>query len=102
MAKRKLSGFSADFQQQIMGLTTDSPLLLAGTVQSRQKLRGQGQKGEWELFKIEVRGQEGRVISTVVNDPAGIPPIGEFITLPVFVGSNGYLREAKQLNAETF
>ena len=102
MSKRKQTGFSADFQEQVMKLTADSPLLLAGTVLNRQRLRGMGQKGEWEMFRIEVRGQEGRVAQCVVNDPAAVPPTGEFIVLPCFIGHNGMLREAKQLNAETF
>lgn len=102
MAKRKQSGFSREFQEQAMLLTQDSPLLLIGTVQSRQKLRGKSAKGDWEMYRVEVRGQEGRVTNAVINDPAGVPPAGEFICLPVFVGNNGMLREARQLNAEAF
>jgi hypothetical protein len=41
--------------------------------------------------------------ATVLSyDPAGIPPVGEFICLPVFIGTNGGLREAKHLNALAF
>jgi hypothetical protein len=102
MVKRKLSGFSVEFQQQLLKMTQDSPLLLCGTVQARQKLRGRSQRGDWELFKVEVRGSDGRVASAVVNDPGAVPPIGEFIAMPVFVGNNGMLREAKDMNADTF
>ena len=34
--------------------------------------------------------------------PGGVPPQGEFIALPVFVGNKGMLREAKQLNTAAF
>jgi hypothetical protein len=83
-------------------LTKDSPLLPVGNVVTRQILRGKSQTGDWELYRVEVRGYDGRTVDTVVNDPAGVPPIGEFVVVPVFVGSNGRLREAKQLEASTF
>jgi len=102
MTKRKVNGFSADFQQSLLKLTGDSALLLCGTVQGRQRLKGRSAKGDWEMFRVEVRGCDGRTANCVVNDPSGIPPVGEFIVLPVFVGNNGMLREAKDLNAETF
>ncbi|MFL5246013.1 MAG: hypothetical protein ACJ8FY_28415 [Gemmataceae bacterium] len=38
------------------------------------------------------------MVSAITNDPAGIPPGGDFICLPCFIGNNGQLREAKQLN----
>ena len=50
------------------------------------------------MFKIEVRGCDGRVVHATVNDPAAVPPVGEFVVMPVFVAQNGYLRKAKQLN----
>src|SRR5262249_14734858 len=78
------------------------PQLLVGTVLARQKLSGTSAKGNWEIFRVDVRGYDGRVAQTMVNDPAGVPPVGEFVVMPVMVGSNGYLREAKQLNSESF
>ena len=54
------------------------------------------------MLKVEVRGQEGRVQSVIINDPPGIPPVGDFISLPAFIGTNGQLREAKQLNSQAF
>lgn len=102
MAKRKQSGFSAELQQQMLSLTTDSPLLAVGTVQKRSKMRGKNDKGEWEMFTIEVRGQDGRIVNIVINDPANVPPTGEFIVMPVYVTNTGRLREARQLAEETF
>ncbi len=60
------------------------------------------QKGDWEMFKVEVRGQESCIQSVILNDRAGIPPVGDFICLPAFIGTNGQLREAKQLNSQAF
>ncbi len=54
------------------------------------------------MFRVEVRGEDGRMGQTIVNDPASIPAIGEFLCVPVFVGNNCMLREAKSLNAEVF
>src|SRR5438105_2790824 len=99
-AKRKQSGFSHEFLQTLMALTKDSTLLMVGTVQSRTKLTGTNPKtGAWEIYRVEVRGIDGRTGMATVSDPAGIPAVGEHVVLPVFVGSNGYLREAKQLEA---
>jgi hypothetical protein len=100
--KRKQSGFSQEFQNQLLALTADSPLLLTGTVMTRQRISGKSQKGDWEMLKVEVRGQEGRIQSVIINDPAGIPPVGDFICLPAFIGTNGQLREAKELNSQAF
>jgi len=69
---------------------------------TRQKLSGKNDKGAWEMFKVEVRGQDGRICSVIVNDPAGVPPKGEFVCVPVFVGNNGQLRECKQLSSLEF
>jgi hypothetical protein len=69
----------------MLGLTTDFPLLLVGTVQARRVMRGKSDKGDWEM-RIEIRGQDGRVQNAVINDLAGIPPQGEFVVLPVYVG----------------
>jgi hypothetical protein len=80
-----------------MALTADSPLLLVGTVRSRTKLFGTGAKGAWEFFKVEVRGIDGRIQYPTVNDPTTVPEKGQPIILPVFVGQNGNLREARKL-----
>jgi hypothetical protein len=69
---------------------------------SRQRISGKSLKGDWEMLKLEVRGQEGRIQWVIINDPAGIPPVGDFICLPAFIGINGQLREAKQLNSQAF
>ena len=69
---------------------------------TRQRISGNSQQGDWEMLKVEVRGQEGRIQSVIINEPAGIPPIGDFICLPAFIGTNGHLREAKQLNSRAF
>jgi hypothetical protein len=69
---------------------------------TRQRITGKSQKGDWEMLKVEVQGQECRIQSEVINDPAGIPPVGDFICLPAFIGTNGQLREAKQLNSQAF
>ena len=102
MAKTKRTGFSAEFQQLIMELTKDSPLLLVGTVLNRNRLTGKSSKGDWEMFRVEVRGIDGRSQVAVVNEPAAIPPKGEFVCLPVFVGQNGGLREARQMAGTEF
>jgi hypothetical protein len=54
------------------------------------------------MLKVEVRGQEGRIQSVIINDPAGISAVGDFICLPAFIGANGQLREAKQMNSQAF
>jgi len=54
------------------------------------------------MLKVEVQGQECRFQSEIINDPAGIPPVGDFICSPAFIGTNGQLREAKQLNSQAF
>jgi hypothetical protein len=69
---------------------------------SRQRISGKSLKGDWEMLKLEVRGQEGRIQWVIINDPAGIPPVGDFICLRAFIGINGQLREAKQLNSQAF
>jgi len=65
-------------------------------------LKGTGQKGDWEMFRVEIRGAGGRVQLATLNDPAGIPAIGEFCMLPVIVGTNGYLRVARHLDTAAF
>jgi hypothetical protein len=55
-----------------------------------------------ELLASGARSQEGRIQSVIINDSAGIPPVGDFICLPAFIGTNGQLREAKQLNSQAF
>ena len=54
------------------------------------------------IFTVEIRGCDGQIISVTINDPANVPAIKEFIAIPVFVGTNGYLREARSLSNETF
>ena len=95
MAKQKRGGYSPEFMSQLLELTVDSPLLLIGTVKSRTKIRGTNANGAWEMLKMEVQGSDGRIASTVINDPANCPAVGEFIALPVFVGNNGGLRECR-------
>lgn len=102
MAKRKQSGFSAEFQEQLLLMTKDSPLLAAGSVQNRYKTRGKTENREWELYRIEVRGCDGRMVTVSINDPANVPPIGEFVIMPVYVNNSGFLREARQVAQETF
>ena len=80
--KRKQSGFPQEFQNQLLALTADSPFHLTGTVLTRQRISGKSQKGDRELLKVEVRGLEGRIQSVIINDLAGIPPVGDFICLP--------------------
>jgi len=46
---------------------------------SRQRISGKSLKGDWEMLKVEVRGQDGRIQSVIINDPAVIPPVGDFI-----------------------
>ena len=83
MAKRKQSGFSQEFTDQLLMLTGDSPLLLVVTVKSRVKMRGSGAKGPWEMLKIEVSGCDGRITSAVINDPANVPGNGAIDRLPI-------------------
>jgi hypothetical protein len=59
---------------------------------SRQRITGKSQKGDWEMVKVEVRGQDGRIQSVIINDLAVIPSVGDFICLPAFIGTNGQLR----------
>ncbi|MGH6796466.1 MAG: hypothetical protein ACREDH_15015, partial [Methylocella sp.] len=83
--------------ETLLELTADSPLLLIGTVQDRRRLRGNGAKGPWEMLRVEIRGKDGRTQSCVVNGEDSIPAVGSVCVLPVFVGSNGGLREARNL-----
>jgi hypothetical protein len=83
--------------ETLMPLTTDSPLLLAGTVQARNRLAGKSEKGPWEMLFVEVRGCEGRVVSCQVNDPKSVPAVGEFVVLPCYLTTAGKLRQARNL-----
>jgi hypothetical protein len=49
------------------------------------------------MFKVEVRGIEGRCLYATVNDSATVPEKGKPIVLPVYVDQNGNLREARNL-----
>lgn len=84
-------------KETLLELTADSPLMLIGIVQDRRRMRGIGAKGPWEMLRVEIRGKDGRIQSCVVNGEDSIPAIGEFCVIPVFVGSNGGLREARNL-----
>jgi hypothetical protein len=56
------------------------------------------------MLKAEVQGVDGRVLAAVITDPATLPEAGEagsMIVLPVIVGNNGHLRQAKD-NAVEF
>jgi hypothetical protein len=86
-------------QDILMPLTKDSPLLLIGTILTRQRLTGKRDDGtEWEMFMIEVRGYDGRVQRCTIYNKDRIPKVGEFLILAVYIGSNGGLRESRQLN----
>lgn len=76
-----------------MERTADSPLMRIGTMRSRLRLAGKSAKGDGEVYKVEVRGKDGRVTAAIVNDPAGVPPQGEFIAMPVLVGKKGVRRK---------
>jgi hypothetical protein len=75
---------------------------LVGTVQARRVMRRKSDKGDWEMRLLEIRGQDGRVQSAIINGPAGIPPTSEFIVLPVYFDQNGGLRETRHLSDESF
>jgi len=79
----------------LLGLTKESPLLLVGTVTDRRKIKGTGAKGPWEMLRVDVRGVDGRVVGCVVNSVATAPALGAVCAIPVFVGTNGTLREAR-------
>ena len=84
--------------------TRESPLLLVGLLKRRLKLTGRSHRGSWEMLKAEVQGVDGRVLAAVITDPATLPEAGEagsMIVLPVIVGNNGHLRQAKD-NAVEF
>ncbi len=83
------------WEKKTFSLTGDSPLLAVGTVQKRFRLHGKTDKGEWEMYKVEIRGCDGRIVTVTVNEPKKIPPTGQFICLPVFLTSQGQLREAR-------
>jgi hypothetical protein len=70
---------------------------LVETVQSRTNISSNEAKGPWEFFKVEVRGIDGRSQFASINNPATVPQKGEHIILPVFVGKNRDLREARKL-----
>jgi hypothetical protein len=90
-------GAGTEWMERLMAMTAESPLLLVGTVLSRHKMSGNGPRGPWEFFKVKVRGIDGRTQVAVINDPATVPEKGAAIILPVFVGQNGNLREARNL-----
>lgn len=79
----------------LLALTKESPLLLVGTVVDRRKIKGMNAKGAWELLRIDVRGVDGRVLQCLVNNEATAPALGVVVAMPVFVGANGGLREAR-------
>ena len=70
------------FQQTLLDLTSESPLLVCGIILSRTKQSGKNERGEWTMHRVEVRGAEGRVVTVIVNDPASIPPRGDFAVIP--------------------
>ena len=85
----------------LMEHTRESPLLLVGLLKRRLKLTGRSHRGSWEMLKAEVQGVDGRVLAAVITDPATLPEAGSMIVLPVIVGNNGHLRQAKD-NAVEF
>ncbi len=97
MAKSGNGSLAQPMKDVLLPLTGDSPLLLVGTVQNRMRFSRKSDRGPWEMFKVEVRGCDGRCVTAIVNEPKKIPEKGEFLVLPVFVGNNGQLREAKNL-----
>ena len=99
MSRKKAlaDGVTSVWMERLMAMTTDSPLLLVGTVQSRTKLAGTSSRGSWEMYRVEVRGIEGRCMYAGANDPATVPQKGKSIILPVYVGQNGNVREARNL-----
>jgi hypothetical protein len=60
-------------------------------------MSGNSPRRPWEFFKVDVRGKDGVHETTVVNDPTTVPEKGQPIILPVFVGQNGNLRDARNL-----
>ena len=88
---------ASEWMERLMAMTTESALLLVGTVQTRTKVAGTNARGSWEMFKVEVRGIEGRCLYATANDPARVPEKGQPIILPVYVGQKGSLHEARNL-----
>lgn len=91
---------SRTFRDALMDHTAESPLIVCGTVLSRTKKTGKNDRGDWEMFFVEVRGSEGRVITVLINSPETIPAKGEFVIIPVFVTKTGDLRECKKFGDE--
>lgn len=86
--------------EAIRDLTAESPLLLVGTVQDRRRIKGTGAKGPWEMLRVEIRGKTGRIQSVIVNGEDSVPAVGGHCIVPVFIGANGGLREARNLGEE--
>src|SRR5262249_54559967 len=72
-----------------------------GTDHDRQNYSGKGATGDWTIHRVELSGSEGRTVSVVVNDPSLVPAKGEVFVLPVYVGKNGDIREARSLAEES-
>jgi hypothetical protein len=69
--------------------------LVAGTVASRKRFSGKNERGDWEMFKIEVRGSDGRTTMVTISDAKLAPAVGEPVVLPVYINKMGNLCECR-------
>lgn len=102
MAKKKIDGMTPQERETLYAdLTQDTPLILFGKVVKRWTISGTKEGRDWVMRQALLSGSNGVAVKVILGEKdTSCPARGELAMIPCVIGTNGQLREARDLRLE--